>query len=94
MEAVTRASLADDEARHIRVVESATGASSYRNVEKAGGTTDSALFDEDTTEGVLTTLVVSSVESDPPALCAPGLLHLPLSYFSFLCIEDNCISFC
>ena len=52
MEAVRRASIADEEARQIRAVESAAGASSYRNVETAGGTTDSAVADEDTTKGV------------------------------------------
>ena len=38
MEDVRRASLADEEARRIRAVELAAGASSYRNVEIAGGT--------------------------------------------------------
>ena len=55
MEAARRASIDDEEARQIRVVESAAGASSSRNLETAGGTTDSAVTDEDTTEGVQTT---------------------------------------
>ena len=55
MEAVRRASIADEEARQINAVESAAGASSSRDVETAGGTTDSAVADEDTTEGVQTT---------------------------------------
>ena len=33
----------------------------------AGGTTDSIVADEDTTEGVQTTEVVGSGEPDPPA---------------------------
>ena len=55
MEAARRASLADEEARRIRDVESATGASRSRDVETAGGTTSSVVADEDTTEGVQTT---------------------------------------
>ncbi|TMW98412.1 hypothetical protein EJD97_004098 [Solanum chilense] len=54
MEAARRASIADEETRKIRVVESAVGASSSRDVEIAGGTTDSVVADEDTTEGVQT----------------------------------------
>ena len=52
MEAVRIASIADEEVRQIRAVESADGASSSRDVETAGGTSDSAVDDEDTTEGV------------------------------------------
>ena len=55
MEATRRASLTDEEARRIRAVESAVGEPSSRDVETAGGTTDSAVADEDTTEGVQTT---------------------------------------
>ena len=55
MEAARRASIADEEACHIRVVESAAGAYSSRDVKIAGGTTDSAVADEDTTEGFQTT---------------------------------------
>ena len=55
MEAARRTSLADEEARRIRVVESVVGASSSRNVAIAGGTADSVVADEDTTEGVKTT---------------------------------------
>ena len=40
---------------------------SYRNVETAGGTTDSVVADEDTIEGLQTTYVVGSGEPDPPA---------------------------
>ena len=67
MEAARRASLADEEARWMRAVESAVGASSSRNVEIAGGTADSVVVVEDTTEGVQTTEVVGSGEPDPPA---------------------------
>ena len=49
MEAARRSSIADEEARQIRVVESAVGASSSRDVETAGGTTDSDVADDDTT---------------------------------------------
>ena len=55
MEAERRASLVDEEVRRIRAVESDGGASSSRDVETAGGTTDSFVPDEDTTEGVQTT---------------------------------------
>ena len=52
-------------------------------MEIAGGIADSAVDAEDTTEGAQITEEVGSGESDPPssllsALCAPGLLHLPL----------------
>ena len=67
MQAARRASLADEEARRIRVVESDVGAPSSRDVETAGGTTDSVVVDADTTEGVETTEVVGLGEPDPPA---------------------------
>ena len=67
MEAAKRASLADEEARRMRVVESAAGTSSSRNVEIAGGTVDSVVDAEDTTEGVQTIEVVGSEELDSPA---------------------------
>ena len=67
MEAARRASLADGEVRRIRVVELAVGASSSKNVEIKGGTADSVVVDEDTTEGVQITEVVSSGEPDSPA---------------------------
>ncbi|TMX01568.1 hypothetical protein EJD97_024277 [Solanum chilense] len=67
MEAVRRASLFDEKARRMRAVESAGGASSSRNVEIAGGTTDNVVAAEDTTEGVHITEVVDSEEPDPPA---------------------------
>ena len=83
MEAARRASLADEEARQRKAVRLAAGASSSRNVEIEGGTADSAVDAEDTTEGVHIKEVVGSREPDPPsclslALCAPGLLHLAL----------------
>ena len=50
----------------MRVEELAAGASSSRTVEIAGGTTDSGVDAEDTTEGVKNTEVVGSRELDPP----------------------------
>ena len=67
MEAAMRASHADEEARRIRAVESAAGASSSRDVAIAGGTAASAVAGEDTTEGVQTTKAVGSGGLDPPA---------------------------
>ena len=55
MEVARRASLADEEVRQIRAVESAAGKYSSRYVETVGGTIDSAVADEDTSEGVQTT---------------------------------------
>ena len=52
MEATRRASLANEEGSWSRAIESATGASSSRDVAIARGTTDSVVADEDTTEGV------------------------------------------
>ena len=83
MEAVRRTSLAKEEARQMRVEELAAGASRSWTVEISGDTADSAVDVEDTTEAVQITEVVGSWEPDPPAswssaLCAPGLLHLPL----------------
>ena len=52
MEAAKRGSLADEEARRMRAVESVAGASSFRDVVIAGGIVDSVVADEDTTEGV------------------------------------------
>ena len=66
MEAARRASRADEEAR-IRAIESATGASSSRDVAIAGVTADSIVVDEDTTDGIQTTEVVGSGELDSPA---------------------------
>ena len=51
----------------MRAVESATGASSSRNVEIAGGTADSVVAAEDTTEVVPITELVGLGEPDPPA---------------------------
>ena len=67
MEAVRRASLAEEEAHQMRAEELVVGASSSRTVEIAGGTADSVLDAEDTTEGVQITEVVGSGEPDPPA---------------------------
>ena len=67
IEDARRATLSYKEARQIRDVELAAGASSSRNVEIAGGTADSVVDTEDTTEGVQITKVVGSGESDPPA---------------------------
>ena len=49
MEAARRASIADEEMHQIRVVESAAGASSSRDVETAGVTIYSVVAYEDTT---------------------------------------------
>ena len=51
----------------MRAVESAAGASTSKNVEIAGGTADSAVVAEDTTEGVQITEEEGSGEPDPPA---------------------------
>ena len=51
----------------MRAVELDDGASSSRDVEIAGGTADSVVADEDTTEGVQIIEVVGSREPDPPA---------------------------
>ena len=67
MEAARRASLAEEEAHQMRASELAAGASSSRTVEIAGGTTDSAVVAEDTTEGVQIVEDVGSGEPDPPA---------------------------
>ena len=55
MEAARRDSIADEEAHKIMAIYSAAEASSSRNVETVGGTTDSAVADDDTTEAVQTT---------------------------------------
>ena len=62
-----KASLADEEARQMRALELAAGASSSRNVEIVGDTADSVVDVEDTSEGVHTTEVVGSGEADRPA---------------------------
>ncbi|TMW96937.1 hypothetical protein EJD97_006518 [Solanum chilense] len=67
MEVARRSSLADEEARRIRAVESLAGASSSRDVAIAGGTSYSVVADEDTTEGIETTEVVDSGEPNPLA---------------------------
>ena len=67
MEAVRRASLAEEEAHQMRAGELVAGASSSRTVEIEGGTADSTVAAEDTTEGVKITEEVGSGEPDPPA---------------------------
>ena len=66
MEAARRASLADEEPRWIRAIESVAGESSSRTMEIAGGTADSVVDAEDTTEAVHITEVVGLGEPDPP----------------------------
>ena len=104
IEAARRDSLADEEVCRIRVVESAAGASSSRNMEIAGGTTNSVVDAVDTTEGVQITEVAGSGEPNPgnrthqltdrerfaPEVCFT--YHSRIS--NFLCIGDNCMSFC
>ena len=67
MEAARRASLSEEEARQMRAGELAAEASSSRNVEIAGGTADSEIVAEDTTEGFQIVEDVGSGERDPPA---------------------------
>ena len=68
MEDARRSLIADEEARKIRVVESAAEeVSSSIDLETMGGTTYSVVADENTTEGVQTTEVVGSGELNPPA---------------------------
>ena len=66
MEVARRASLAEEEAHQIIAGELAAGASSSRTVEIAGGTADSAVVAEETTEGVQIAEDVGSGEPDPP----------------------------
>ena len=65
MEAARRASLAEEEVRQMRAGELATRASSSRTMEIVGGTVDSVVDSEDTTEDVQITVVVGSGEPDP-----------------------------
>ncbi|TMW93132.1 hypothetical protein EJD97_012123 [Solanum chilense] len=96
MEATRRASLADDEARQMRAVELALGASRSRNVEILGGTANSVVDTEDTTEGVQITKVVGS--EDQLADRRRFTPQVSFNYHScisiFVCIGDNCMSFC
>ena len=62
-----RASLAEEEAHQMRASELAAGASSSRTVEITGGTTDSGVVAEHTTEGVQIIEEMGSGEPDPPA---------------------------
>ena len=66
IEDARRASLVEEAARQMRALKLAAGASSSRTVEIAGGTTDSVVADEDTTEVVQTTDILGSEEPDPP----------------------------
>ena len=66
MESARRSSLAEEEAYQMRASELAAGASSSRIVEIAGGTADSTVVAEDTTEGIKITEEVGSGEPDPP----------------------------
>ena len=67
MEGARRASLAEEEAHQMRTGELAAGASRSRTLEVAGGTSDSAVVAENTTEGFQITKEVGSGEPDPPA---------------------------
>ena len=67
MEAARRASLAEEAAHQMRAGELAAGASSSRTVEIEGGTADSTVVAEDTTEGVQIIEDVGSREPYPPA---------------------------
>ena len=66
MEAARRASLAEEEAHQMRASELAAGASSFRSMEIAGGTTDSAVVAEDTTGGIQIAEDLGSREPNPP----------------------------
>ena len=66
MEAARRASIVDENARKIRVVELAAGACSSRDVQTARTTNDSVVAYEKTTKGVQSTEVVDSGEPKPP----------------------------
>ena len=67
MEAARRASLAEEEAHQMRASELASWASSSRIVEIEGGTTNSAVVIEDTSEGVQIAEGVGSGQPHPPA---------------------------
>uniref|UniRef100_M1DP88 Integrase core domain containing protein n=1 Tax=Solanum tuberosum TaxID=4113 RepID=M1DP88_SOLTU len=79
-----RASIADEELRQMRLIESTTEGA---RIAEAG-----------TTEGVPTDVPAGSGKPDPlrvndsSALCATGLLHpYPFSFPVYVCIVDNCI---
>ena len=80
MEAARRASLAEEAVHQMREGELEAGASSSRTVEIAGGTSDSVVVAEDTTEGVQIT--------GRPRFSSPTTL-----VFQFLCIGDNFMPF-
>ena len=67
MEAARRALLAEEAAHQMRAGELAAGAYRSRTVEIVGGTADSAVVAEDTTEGVQIAEDMGSGEPDPPA---------------------------
>ena len=66
MEDARRASLAEEAAHQMREGDLAAGASSSQTVEIVGGTADSAVVAEETTEGVQIAEDVGSGEPDPP----------------------------
>ena len=65
MDAARRVLLAEEVAHQMRAGELAAEASSSRTMEIAGGTADSAVVAEDTTEGVHIAEDVGSGEPDP-----------------------------
>ena len=67
MESTRRASLAEEAAHQMRAGELAAGASSSRTVEIEGGTANSAVVAEGTTEGVQIAEDVGSGEPGPPS---------------------------
>ena len=67
MEALRRASLAEEEAHQITELELVAGASSSRTVEIVGGTFDGSVVAEDTTKGVQIAEDVGSGEPNTPA---------------------------
>ena len=88
LEDARRASLIDEEAHQLRVIEVAARASSSSVVEAERSTTDGADIDKDTTDGVPTFEGVHFEKPDPQTylsatFCASGLLHLPLCLIYF-----------
>ena len=67
MEAARRASLIDEEARQLRVLEVDVGASSSRVFEAERSITDGVVITEDTTDGVPTIEGAGFVKSNPSA---------------------------
>ena len=100
MEAARRASLAEEEARQMRTEELVVGASSSKTVEIAGGTADTAVDGGDTTEGVQIYKSSGFRGTGPTNLLIVGALRPRFASLTtlvvkfFLCIGDNCMSFC